>query len=225
MSRKNVVKILSAVTVAGAMTLSSSAIAAGETNQGNFDSATLVPTASGNKPLVVKQTTAASSATTMATTSAVPPEARLSAHVVGWLPIPLANFPSFLAKTPKGVRYANNAWQVYNPFVGVFCIWPAETTGIYINQVFPTATIDWSWSWGNALFVYYRSTLPATFFPFPNQQVTPTPCQRFATNPVGINPPGLGLGANPFIEIDTYQMTGAATAALWNRVAFNVVVQ
>lgn len=225
MSRKNVVKMLSAVAVAGAMTLSGSAIAAGETNQGNFNLATLVPTASGNQPLVVKQTTVSSLAAPMATTSAVPPEARLSAHVVGWLPFSLANFPSFLARIPKGVKFANNRWQVYNPFAGVFCIWPAETTGIYLNQVFPTVTVDWSWSWGNSLFAYYRSTLPATFFPLPNQQVIPTPCQRFATNPVGINPPGLGLAANPFIEVDTYQQTDTAGALLWNRVAFNVVVQ
>jgi hypothetical protein len=208
--RNNVVKILSALAVVGAMTLSGPAMA--QSNNDKAGSARLTPTPWATQPLAVKLLKSSPLAP-FAMTSAVPPESRLSAYIVGGA-VSGGAVPSFLARVPKGVRYANGAWQVYNPSVGVFCIWPAATTGIYLDQIFPIVTVDWSNSLGWALFAYYRSTSNG--------------CAPFAT---ALPPDGLGLVANPFIEIDTYSVATApgpgdlAPPFLWNQVAFNVVVQ
>jgi hypothetical protein len=91
---------------------------------------------------------------TLATTT---PQNRLSVSV-GWLP-PVAPPPPdevensagnyghhsnrpVLTRIPQGVAYANNAWQVFNPYHGIYCIKPASTTGIYLDQIFAAVTVD-----------------------------------------------------------------------------------
>lgn len=114
---------------------------------------------------------------------------------------------------PKGVAYVGAyIWQVYNPYKGVFCIRPAATTGIYVNQVFPLVTVDLTFSEDKKDFVplaYYRSDAKWCRAAF-----------------------GGTVATNPYIEVDTYLVEsshndgGDFAVRFWrNQVGFNLVVQ
>lgn len=206
------VKILSALTVAGAMVLSSSAVATG------VQKTDLTPWAS--TPLKVAPSSAARlSVAPLATTSAVPPQARLSV----WIrPGTAVGAPPQLVIAPKGVAYVAGEWQVYNPIIGTYCIRPAATTGIYVNQVFPVTSVDFSQTVGganNPVFIRLAQWMPNTPPAAPSSIVGlgggSSWCDRAVTAP-----PFLPGPRGSYIDIETY------TPPIWsNAVAFNVVVQ
>lgn len=205
------VKILSALTVAGAMVLSSSAAVAEPYE-------TKDPTPWASIPLKVAPSSAARlSVAPLATTSAVPPQARLSV----WIR-PNAPFPPVMVIPPKGVAYVNGAWQVFNPVFGTFCIKPAATTGIYVDQVFPVTSVDYSQSRRAApIGPYFAQWMPNSPPALPSSIAGVGGGSSWCDWAV-TNIPGSPWPRGSYIDIETLR---TPLFLFSNLVSFNVVVQ